>query len=197
VRSLVVAVIVAATVASGGRPAGADVAIATDPAVPAVSRPSMMGLIGFGIANADDLDGPGYLGRMEVMAFPLWRDAAHPGVIVGFGYGFEYWRAGADNWGLALPAGMQLGARVGPMHGVIGFGIHAVVVDQIDDDTGVGAYSPYASAAIGLHLGPATIVVDGRIDHRLLYGADDRTQWSLGIMVGMTGDLTPSRRPIR
>jgi len=147
---------------------------------------AFIGVAGGGIVGAKDIHGSAYVGRFEVNAFPVFAPEDHPGAIVGFGYGFEYWRAGPDNWGFALPAGAQIGARVGPVHGTVGFGIHALVVDQIDDDTGVGSWAPYASAQLGLHLWKFTTVIDGRIDHRWLGGAADRTQWSLGVMFGIT-----------
>lgn len=159
-----------------------------DPVAPSPHHPpaAFMGVIGGGIVGAKDIKGPAYVGRFEVDAFPVFAPKDHPGAIVGFGYGFEYWRAGDNNWGLALPAGAQFGARVGAAHATVGFGIHALVVDQVNDDTGVGSWAPYASAQLGLHLGMFTAVVDGRIDHRWLAGAADRTQWSLGVMFGIT-----------
>jgi hypothetical protein len=197
VRSIVCAGVMLVAIGGVARPQP----IATEPgAVPAIAAPepatgggAIVGVIGGGVADAKDISGTAWVARFEVLAFPLFARKDKPGPILGFGYGFEYWRAGPDNWGLALPAGIQVGARVGPAHGVIGLGIHALVVDQVEDDTGVGSYSPYASAALAFHVGKATMVIDGRIDHRFLYGAADRTQWSLGVMFGVI-DETAFRR---
>jgi hypothetical protein len=138
------------------------------------------------MVGAKDIHGSAYVARLQVDAYPVFAPKDHPGAALGFGYGFEYWRAGPDNWGFALPAGMQVGARVGAVHATVGLGIYALIVDQINDDTGVGAWGPYASGQLGLHIGKLTAVIAGRIDRRWLAGAADRTQWSLGVMFGIT-----------
>lgn len=160
-----------------------------DPVAPPPHRHgdvAIMAVAGGGTVGAKDIHGGAYAGRFEVDAYPVFPSADRPGALVGFGYGFEYWRAGPDNWGFALPCGFQVGARVGAAHAALGAGIYALVVDQIDDDTGAGSYAPYANAQLGLHLGQATVIIDGRIDRRWLAGAADRTQWSLGVMIGIT-----------
>jgi hypothetical protein len=190
-----VVVLTAARIAAAQPIATTPEAVTEQPPAPDPHGPgAFVGVIGGGVAAAKDIDGTAWVARLEVLAFPLFAKKTRPGPILGFGYGMEYWRAGPDNWGFALPAGLQVGGRVGPAHGAIGFGIHALVVDQIDDDTGVGTWSPYASASLGFHFGKLTMIVDGRIDHRFLYGAADRTQWSMGVMFGVTDETAFRKR---
>lgn len=146
---------------------------------------------------AGQKDGPsGWSARLDYEVFPLFGKGKIAPVF-GAQPGFEVWRSGEDNWGFSLPVAFVVGARVFPFRATIGGGIDAILVDQVNDDTGVGFYAPFALAKLGLDLYGVQIGADARIGYRWQIGADDHTRWQLGIYAGYTATPPPRKRALR
>ncbi len=135
----------------------------------------------------------GYVARFEYEVLPVFQDT---GGVVGFHEGFEWWRSGADNWGFSMPVAMVFGARVEPVRATIGFGMDAILIDQVDDDTGFGMLAPFATARLGLDISGFEIAADARLGYRWQFGAPDHTRWQLGIAIGHTWSMSKVQRPI-
>ena len=139
-------------------------------------------------------DGPsGWVARIEGEVLPVYTRGA-VGAVFGGLWGFEMWRSGVDNWGFSLPVGYMVGARVSPMRAAIGVGIDAILIDQVDDDTGVGFYAPFALARLGFDIAGFQLGADARIGYRWQIGADDHTRWQLGVYIGKTVATPPRKR---
>jgi hypothetical protein len=134
-------------------------------------------------ANLGTIDG--WLGRLEYELLLVYGEDDEVGPVVGLVGGMEYWRNDGDS-GFAMPVGMVLGIRAVMMRATIGFGIHAITIDEIADDTGVGLYGPYTNATVGLDIRGVRVFADARVSRHWQFGADDFTQWQLGLAVGYT-----------
>jgi len=158
--------------------------------------PAGLGIdIAFGWAG--QRNGPsGWSARLDYEVLPFF-DPSERGGLFGFQPGFEVWRSGEDNWGFSLPVGVVGGVRIFPMRLTLGVGLDAIVIDQVDDDTGFGLYAPFALAKLGVDVFGAQVGADARIGYRWQFGAEDHTRWQLGIYVGYT--MSPSKRsmPLR
>jgi hypothetical protein len=136
---------------------------------------------------AGQVGGPtGYVARLEYEVFPLYTPNGKSGPIVGFQPGLEWWRSGADNWGASLPVALVAGVRALPVRMTVGVGMDALLVDQVADDTGFGAYAPFAMARAGLDLYGIQLGVDTRIGYRWQLGAENHARWQLAIYAGGT-----------
>ena len=127
----------------------------------------------------------GWLGRLEYELLVAYGEDDEVGPVAGLTGGVEYWRQGEDS-GFAMPVGMVIGIRAVMMRATIGFGIHAITIDEIADDTGVGLYGPYTSATVGFDIRGVRVFADARVSRHWQFGADDFTQWQLGLAVGYT-----------
>jgi hypothetical protein len=135
----------------------------------------------------------GWLVRLDYEAFPVLAPHDVTGPIFGFLVGWEVWRAQPD-WGLSLPVGIVLGVRAQPVRATFGFGVDALIVDVVDDDTGVGFYAPFACARVGLDVLGFQLGADARVARRWQIGAPDHTQWQIGAFIGRTWE-SKDRRP--
>ena len=135
----------------------------------------------------------GWLARFEYEMLAFYAPDGTIGPVVGMTGGFEYWRDAPDQ-GIAMPVGLVIGVRVLPIRATIGLGVHAINVDEVDDDTGVGLYAPYAGASLGLDIRGVRVFADTRISRHWQLGADDFTQWQLGLSVGYTMGPAQMRR---
>ena len=136
----------------------------------------------------------GWSARLDYEVFPFFT----PGKIGGFfGFmpGFEVWRSGEDNWGFSVPFGIGGGVRLFPLRATVGAGLDAMLVDQVDDDTGFGLWAPFALAKLGVDVGGFQIGADARVGYRWQFGAEDHTRWQLGVYVGFTQYFRRSSRP--
>ncbi|HWO18138.1 MAG TPA: hypothetical protein VNO30_05160 [Kofleriaceae bacterium] len=129
----------------------------------------------------------GWLVRLDYEAFPILAPRGIAGPILGFHVGWEFWRAtpGRDR-GLALPMAVVLGVRAQPVRATLGVGVDALIVDEVNDDTGVGLYAPFACARGGGDIFGIQLGADARITRRWQIGAPDHTQWQLGVFAGVT-----------
>lgn len=160
--------------------------IAAGPRSPEPAHPSggLGGALTIGRAGMSGTE-TGWLVRLDYEAFPVLPPSGIPGVIFGFHVGWEVWRSAPD-WGLSLPVAIVLGVRAQPVRATIGVGVEALVVDVVDDDTGVGFYAPLACARVGADVFGFQLGADARIVRRWQIGAPDHTQWQLGVFIGKT-----------
>lgn len=127
----------------------------------------------------------GWLGRLEYELLVAYGEDDEVGPVAGIVGGAEYWRMNGDS-GFAMPVGMVIGIRAVMMRATVGFGIHAITIDEIADDTGVGLYGPYAGTTVGFDVRGIRVFADARVSRHWQFGADDFTQWQLGLAVGYT-----------
>lgn len=127
----------------------------------------------------------GWLVRLDYELFPVLAPSDTAGPILGFHVGWEVWRAKPD-WGLSLPMAVVLGVRAQPVRATLGVGFDALIVDVVNDDTGVGLYAPFACARVGGDIRGIQLGADARITRRWQFGAPDHTQWQLGVFAGGT-----------
>ena len=175
------------------------VAVATGdrPAVRENREPPPAGIGGtFVFGPAGQRGGPsGFVARYDYEVLPVFPHGDTPGGVFGFHVGYEFWRSGADNWGLSLPIAWVFGARVFPMRTLVGFGVDTFLIDQVANDTGVGFFAPFAMARVGADVKGWQMGLDARVGYRWQVGADDHTRWQLGAYVGKTWE-PPARRPL-
>ncbi len=127
----------------------------------------------------------GWLVRLDYELFPVIAPAGTAGPVVGLHIGWEVWRAKPD-WGLSLPLAIVFGVRAQPVRATLGVGLNALIVDVVNDDTGVGLYAPFACARVGGDVFGIQLGADARITRRWQIGAPDHTQWQLGVFAGGT-----------
>lgn len=146
--------------------------------------------VGGGVAYASGVP-DAWMARLEYEAFPFLAPRGTVGGLFGFLGGIEYWRGGADNWGMTTPFAIVGGMRAVAVRGYVGFGLDMAGIDQVADDTGFVYCAPLALASLGLDVRGITVMADARVSRRWQIGADDHTQWMFGLMVGST--LEPVR----
>lgn len=132
----------------------------------------------------------GWSARLDYEVLPVFA----PRGLFGFQPGFEVWRSGEDNWGFSMPVAFVAGVRGPGVRAIIGGGVDAILIDQVDDDTGVGFYAPFALAKLGADVLGVQVGVDARIGYRWQIGADDHARWQLGVYAGYTASPQPRRR---
>jgi hypothetical protein len=130
---------------------------------------------------ADD----GWVARLDYELFPVMWPHGTVGPLLGFMSGLEYWRDGDDK-GFSVPVLWTGGVRAYAMRALLGVGIHAITIDSVGGDTGVGLWGPIAMASIGVDVWGVRVGVDARATRRWQIGADDFTQLQLAISVGYT-----------
>ena len=154
--------------------------------------------LGAGVAFgwAGQIDGPsGWSARLDYEVLPVYGhrpDAA--GFVFGAQPGIEVWRSGDDNWGFSLPIGIVAGARLFPMRAVVGVGVDAILIDQVNDDTGVGFYAPFALAKLGFDVSGFQLGLDARLGYRWQIDAPDHGRWQLGLYAIKTIDIAARDR---
>jgi hypothetical protein len=162
-------------------------------------RPEAEGLGGsFFLGSAGQRNGPsGWSARIDFENFKLFPHDGFGG-IVGSLHGLEVWSSGEDNWGFSLPVGFIAGVRAQPLRAMIGGGIDAILVDQVDDDTGFGFYAPFALARVGFDIDGFQVGADARVGYRWQIGADDHTRWQVGFFIAKTMPQKPKmlRKPV-
>jgi len=140
--------------------------------------------LAFGWAGQKD-GKSGWSGRLEYELFPIFIDE-NLGGFFGVMPGLEVWRSGEDNWGFSFPLGVVGGVRVFPFRWTGGVGLDAILIDQVDDDTGFGLYAPFAMTKLAFDVKGVQIGVDARVGYHWQFGADDHTRWQFGFYVGYT-----------
>jgi hypothetical protein len=130
---------------------------------------------------ADD----GWVARLEYELLPVMAPHGTFGPLMGAVAGFEYWSDGEDK-GFSMPVLWAGGVKLSPMRAIIGVGIHAITIDSVNDDTGIGLWGPIAMASVGFDVWGVRVGVDARATRRWQIGADDFTQLQLGVSVGYT-----------
>ena len=140
----------------------------------------------FTLASPADLGTvSGWLGRLEYELLMAYAEDDELGPVGGITGGVEYWRHGEDS-GFAMPIGMVVGVRVLPIRATVGLGLHAITIDERDGDAGFGLYGPYAGATFGFDIRGVRVFAETRVSRHWQLGADDFTQWQLGIGIGYT-----------
>lgn len=183
------AILVAAAPRAGAQP------IAVDPpaAPPASSGPGPIaratdahgyggvgGGLAFGRVRANGLD-DGWVARLDFEAALLSRPDKLGGYI-GYLPAFEFWKAG-DDWGLGMPVALEMGVRGPGFRAGLLLGFEAFLVDEVAGDAGFGLYAPLAGLRAQSEWDGWAIGVDGRVERRWQFGADDHTQWQLAVTV--------------
>ena len=137
----------------------------------------------------------GYVLRYDYEVYPVFPQHGDSGGMFGMQVGYEYSRAGDNNWGFALPVTWMFGVRSQPVRAAIGFGLDLIAVDQVHDDTGVGFFAPFGVARLGADVGGFQVGVDGRVGYHWQIGAEDRSRWELGAFIGKTWEPV-SKKPV-
>jgi len=189
---MVVALVALVLASSGGLAAAQPIATqpatetATTTAPPPAHPPAGLGAgVTFGWGGQRH-GREGWVARLEYEAFPVYGEANPVGAVFGFQPGFEVWRSGENNWGFSLPIAIVLGIRAFPVRGTVGVGFDAFLIDQVDDDTGVGFWAPFAMARFGADVLGYQVGADARYGYRWQFGADDHARWQLGVYVAKT-----------
>jgi hypothetical protein len=144
--------------------------------------------LGAGVAYSEGVP-DAWLVRLEHELFPFITPRHTVGGLFGFMIGFDYWHARdgvPNNWGIGLPASFVLGMRAVAVRALVGLGVNALTIDQVDDDTGFGWFAPMAMANVGVDLFGWTAMLDTRVSRRWQFGAPDHTQWMFSVMIGRT-----------
>lgn len=136
----------------------------------------------------------GWSARLDYEVFPFF-DPSKLGGLFGFMPGVEVWRSGDDNWGFSMPLAIVAGVRLFPLRLTLGGGVDAILVDQVDDDTGFGMYAPFALGKLGVDVFGVQVGVDTRVGYRWQIGAEDHTRWQFSFYVGYTAH--PPNRGLR
>lgn len=127
----------------------------------------------------------GWYGRLEMSALAGKREGLFGGVV-GADAGFEYWTS-SDGSGGGIPMAVTLGA-LGPLtHFGLDLGFEFLVDDR-NDDTGFGIYSPFARGKLGFDFGPVMILAESQIQYRWQWGAEDYTDYRLGVSIKLLGE---------
>ncbi|MEZ4221647.1 MAG: hypothetical protein R3B13_12020 [Polyangiaceae bacterium] len=134
----------------------------------------------FGRVFTQGLD-PGWYGRLELSAFTAASLHAS-GPVGGALIGGEFWTA-PDAAGGGLPMSFYFGLRSPAVISTLGGGFELFIVDDVKDDTGFGLYAPFGAFALGIEAGGVRILAEGRAQFRWQWGADDRTQLSVGLSI--------------
>lgn len=128
----------------------------------------------------------GWSARFEYEVLPYFDPDKIVSALYGVMPGFEFWRSGADNWGFSLPFAIVGGVRLFPVRATFGVGIDALLVDQVNDDTGVGLFAPFALGKLAVDIAGVQLGLDARAGYRWQFGAEDRARWQLSIYTGFT-----------
>jgi hypothetical protein len=75
-------------------------------------------------------------------------------------------------------------------------GWETFLVDSVADDTGVGFFAPLAGVRAGLDLAGWQLGADVRVIRRWQFGADDLTQWQVGVFLSHIIERTQAE-PLR
>ena len=178
------AYLVVMTVASGSAAAQPS-AVELPPAPPQPQDVGFGGRIGGGVAYAEGVS-DAWHARLDNETFLFITPRGTVGGLFGFLTGFDFWRGEPNNWGFGLPTAVVVGMRAVALRGMVGVGFNGLIVDQVDDDTGVGFAAPLALANLGLDVHGFTVLADARVSRRWQIGAADHTQWTFGVTIGAT-----------
>ncbi|MCA9634303.1 MAG: hypothetical protein KC766_41945 [Myxococcales bacterium] len=130
----------------------------------------------------------GWYGRLDFTTLAGKRKGLFGGVI-GADAGFEYWTSTGGSGG-GIPIAVGFGA-LGPLsHFGIDLGFEFLIDDR-DDDLGFGIYAPFARGKLGFDFGSVMILADSQIQYRWQWGADDYTDYRLGLNIRLLGEQDP------
>ncbi|MBP8811393.1 MAG: hypothetical protein KBG48_15830 [Kofleriaceae bacterium] len=147
-----------------------------------------------GLARSSATD-DGWVARLDYDVLPVLAPRGTFGGVFGFAIAGELWKAGED-WGLGLPFAMALGVRGRGFRAVGLLGWETFLVDSVADDTGVGFFAPLAGVRAGLDLAGWQLGADVRVIRRWQFGADDLTQWQVGVFLSHIIERTQAE-PLR
>lgn len=171
--------------------AAQQVATSTAPAPPHPHpHAGIGGGVSLGLVRARGLD-DGWFGRIELEALPVLGRRGQVGGLFGFLSGLDTWHAGAD-WGVGLPLALTMGVRAPGVRAGLLMGFEAFFVDRVADDTGVGFYAPLGGLRVSVDVRGFTAGVDARVVRRWQLGADDHTQWQLGVALAYDVETNPT-----
>jgi len=141
--------------------------------------------LGGGVAYANGVS-DAWLARLDYEMFLHLPPRGTVGGSFGFGAGLDYWRGEPDDWGIGFPFTFFIGVRAPLVRAHVGWGFDYLIVDQVDDDTGVGLFAPLALLNAGIDIRGWTLAADARVLRRWQIGAPDHTQWMFSLMIGGT-----------
>ena len=141
--------------------------------------------VGGGVAYANGVSGA-WLARLDYEAFLHLPPRGTVGGLFGFTLGADYWRGEPNDWGVGFPFAFVIGVRAPIVRAYAGWGFDYLVIDQVDDDTGVGLFAPLALLNAGIDVRGWTLAADARVLRRWQIGAPDHTQWMFALMFGGT-----------
>ncbi|MEZ4373180.1 MAG: hypothetical protein R3B07_20325 [Polyangiaceae bacterium] len=133
----------------------------------------------------------GWYGRLEMSALAGKRNGLFGGTV-GADAGFEYWSASGSAGG-GIPMAVTFGA-LGPLsHFGLDLGFEFLIDDR-DDDMGFGIYAPFARGKLGFDFGAVMILAESQIQYRWQWGAEDYTDYRLGVSIKLLGEPEPAPR---
>jgi hypothetical protein len=157
---------------------------------------SGLGVLGRATAGATFVEDaePGAFGRLALdlsSAMPV-----HAPHVFGASLGVDGWGS-VDGGGGGIPLLLYIGVRdLASLFITIGGGADLVIYDRVHDDSGVGILAPFGAAELGVELGAVRVLLDGRVQYRWQWGADDgyRISAGLGVSIPLL-DLIPVTLP--
>jgi len=152
--------------------------------------------LAFGVARSDDLP-DGYYGRFETEYFEVeTRGGKRRGMIAGGTLGLEGWGGSAGGGG-GITSSVYGGYRqpLCPNPGTFdlfatgSFGWHWLIIDHVNDETGVGIFAPQASAVGGFEFGGVRLLGEAAAQYRWQWSAPDRPQYKFGAILSLHAEL--------
>jgi hypothetical protein len=137
--------------------------------------------------------------RIELTPIAVWEDGqgrAQAPMIGGVG-GLDLWVGNDGSFGFGLPLGLELGLRHPLLGGedpprvfvLAGLGADPILLDFVDQHTGLGLFAPYSNVGAGFDLSILRLMVDAHAQYRWQWGADDRFLFSLGGALGFNAPM--------
>lgn len=124
----------------------------------------------------------GYGGRAEIEMIYTSRKLA--GGLFGATMGLEGWGS-TDGGGGGVPFSFYFGASSPRFFFSVGAGWQWLTVDRVKSDTGLGLFSPLATATAGFWVDRIRFMVDARALYRWHVGSDHFGQTALGFSLGL------------
>lgn len=118
------------------------------------------------------------------------RDRRRTGPLAGVTQGLEGWTANGGHGfsfrGLAYAGWrepLSVSRRAAGVVSLFGLGWHWFLIDSVRGEGGVGIFAPTASVDLGLDLGGLRLTGQGSATYRWQWSADDRAQYSVGLVL--------------
>ena len=153
--------------------------------------------LSFGRAFHQDIP-DGWYGRFETEYFEQHAQGyrRRRGSLWGMRLGLEGWGSSED-WGAGLPVSAYGGYRQPlfradrglDLFGAVGVGVDVFSFDRVEDESGVGLFTPRAEAVLGFDFGGVRLLADGGVQYRWHFSQGDFLQLRAGIALSLHAEL--------